>query len=191
MRTVLLATILTLGAAQEPQQPPAFKSGVQLIEVDARVFDKDGRFVADLTRDDFEIIEEGAPQKIEAMYLVGATGNPPVHRSAEREGGSPETRAPSPSAPQTWIFFFDLNHLTSGGGFDRARKAVEAFIGERFKDGDLAGILAGDKMINNRLTSVRQELLDAVKQVKPRGDARTRYIDLARDWPRLINEEEA
>jgi VWFA-related protein len=84
-----------------------------------------------------------------------------------------------------------LNHLTPGSGFDRARKAAEDFLRERFREGDVAGIVAGDKMINNRLTSVRQELVDAMKQVKPRSDTRTRFIELSREWPRLMNEEEA
>lgn len=192
----LLASLIAVVAAQQPeQQPPTFKSGVQIVEVDVRVFDKDGRFVTDLTRDDFELLENGTPQKIDAMYLVGAPSPEPrlpaVTPGAEAGAPSPEPQAPSPAAPQTWIFFFDLNHLTPGGGFDRARKAVEDFIGQRFKDGDLAGILAGDKMINNRLTSVRQELLDAVKSVKPRTDTRSRFIELTREWPRLLNEEEA
>ena len=121
--------------------------------------------------------------------------------SAPARPGAAHAPAPSRSLPrapparrllaQTWIFFFDLNHLTPGGGFDRARKAVEDFIRDRFKEGDVGGMLAGDKMINNRLTSVRQELLDAVKQVKPRSDARTRFIELTREWPRLLDEEEA
>ena len=199
MRNALAATLLCGGvlSAQQtnpnPPQAPTFKSSVQVIEVDVRVFDKDGRFVTTLTRDDFEIVEEGAPQKVEAMFLVGADqplepaqDTPPV--------AAPDARAaarPGPAAPQTWIFHFDLNHLTPGAGFDRARKAVEDFIATRFKDGDLAGVLAGDKMINNRLTSVRQELLDAVKQVKPRSDARTRDLEMTREWPRLLTVEEA
>lgn len=201
----LTAAVLAAGGAllaqQQAQQPPTFKSGVQLVEVDVRVFDKDGRFVTDLTRDDFELLENGTPQKIEAMYLVGAAVQPspgtpdpagvlPTRPDANAGIPSPEPRGPSPESTQTWIFFFDLNHLTPGGGFDRARKAVDDFIRDRFREGDIAGILAGDKMINNRLTSIRQELLEAVKQVKPRGDSRTRYIELTREWPRFLNEEE-
>jgi VWFA-related protein len=174
-----------------PPQPPTFRSAVQVIEVDVRVFDKAGRFVTTLNRDDFEIVEEGAPQKVEAMFLVGADQPSAAATSDAPATPSTPTRASGPAAPQTWIFFFDLNHLTAGGGFDRARKAVEDFISTRFKDGDLAGILAGDKMINNRLTSVRQELLDAVKQVKPRSDARSRDLELTREWPRLVTAEEA
>lgn len=180
---------------QTPQPaPPTFQSGVQLVEVDVRVFDKDGRFVADLTRGDFELVEDGAPQTIDAMFLVGA--DPASARGpAATSPAMPGAEASVPAAPQTWIFLFDLNHLTPGGGFDRARKAVDDFIRGRFRDGDLAGVLAGvlagDKMVNNRLTSVKQELLDAVKQVKPRSDARTRAVELTREWPRLLDEEEA
>ncbi len=195
MRTLLslsICSVVLLGgvvATQQPQQPPpAFKSGVQLVEVDVRVFDKDGRFIADLAREDFELVEEGAAQKIDAMYLVGA-GRPGAATPGS-VASLPGTTS-SPASPQTWIFFFDLNHLTPGGGFDRARKAVEDFIGGGFREGDVAGVLAGDKMINNRLTSVRQEVLDAVKQVKPRSDARTRFTELTREWPRLLDEEEA
>lgn len=179
-------------AGQTPSQTsqPAFRAGVQLVEVDVRVFDKDGRFVADLTRDDFELVESGAPQTIDAMFLVGADPASAPDPAAIPPS-TPTATTAERSAPQTWIFLFDLNHLTPGSGFDRARKAVDDFIRERFRDGDLAGILAGDKMVNNRLTSVKQEMLDAVKQVKPRSDARTRAVELAREWPRLLDEDEA
>lgn len=194
MRTtaILLGVLSVALSAQQPSQP-TFKSGVQLVEVDVRVFDRDGRFVRGLTVDDFELLEDGTLQKIEAIYFVEPTAAP----AAPGPGTAPPATSPAPAgspgpvAPQTWIFFFDLNHLTPGGGFDRARQAVENFIRDRFKQGDMAGILAGDKMINNRLTSVREELLAAVKAVRPRGDSRTRYIELTREWPRFIDEEEA
>lgn len=178
--------------AQTPQQP-TFRSGVQLIEVDVRVFDPDGRFVTDLSKEDFEVLEQGTPQRIESMYFV--PGSYPPSPSAPA-GSRPAPRAmvdkpAAPIAPQVWIFFFDLNHLTPGGGFDRARKAVEEFIATRFREGDIAGVVAGDKMVNNRLTSVRQELLDAVKQVKPRNDSRARMMELRMEWPRLLDQEEA
>lgn len=168
-----------------------------MIEVDARVFDKDGRFVTDLTRDDFEILESGIPQQLQTLFLVeGAAPDArpaPSLPSDTPAQGEPVTRTPPASARQTWIFVFDLNHLTPGSGFDRARKAVEDFIRDRdrFKEGDLAGIVAGSKMVNNRLTSVREELVAAAKSVKPQGDARTRQIELTREWPRLLNEDEA
>jgi VWFA-related protein len=195
-RNCVLAALFTTSAVTlaQTQQQPTFRTGVQLIEVDVRVFDKDGRFVTDLTKDDFEVLEQGVPQHLDAMYLVngGQTGVKPGSDRGQTgvKPGSDQGQT-TPAAAQTWIFLFDLNHLTPGAGFDRARLAVETFIAERFKDGDLAGILAGDMMINNRLTSVRQELLDAVRQVKPRTDSRSRTMEMTREWPRLLNEEEA
>lgn len=206
-RGALIASLLLAAAAfpaaQQPaappqqQPPPVFRSGVQVIEVDARVFDRDGRFVTGLTRDDFEILEDGVPQNVVALTLVGAAAEatPPSPASPTSPPSTETTTSTSTHAPttarQTWIFFFDLNHLTPGGGFDRARKAAADFIRERFKDGDLAGIVAGSSLVNNRFTTVRQELLDAVKSVKPNGDRRVRTIELAREWPRLRDEAEA
>ena len=193
---LLCAAVLSVNAAaQQPaQNQPVFRSGVQVVEVDARVFGTDGRFVADLTRDDFEILEDGAPQQIQNLYLIG-TATDSANSGVAPAGSAPSSSAavgvsPAPSR-QTWIFLFDLNHLTPGGGFDRARTAVETFIRDRFKDGDLGGIVAGEKMVNNRFTSVRQELVDGVKQVKPRSDSRTRGNELMREWPRVLNEIEA
>ena len=187
----LAVLVLALPAAQQPAQQPTFKSATQVVELDVRVFDKDGKFLTGLTPADFEVIEDGAAQKVQTFFFVDdpgrASGATPA--ASASAASSPTTSAPRPR--QTWIFFFDLNHLTPGGGYDRARKAVEDFIRDRFQEGDLGGILAGDKMINNRLTSTRQELLDAVKQVKPLSDARSRFTELTREWPRLLDEEEA
>jgi len=190
--SLTLAVLVLAEPAARQQPPPTFRSGTQVVEIDVRVFDKDGRFVTGLTRDDFEVIEDGSPQPLQTFFFVDDPG-PSVGSKPESDATPtvPPAVAAGPRPRQTWIFFFDLNHLTPGGGYDRARKAVEDFIRDRFRDGDVGGILAGDKMVNNRLTSVRQELLDGVKQVKPLGDSRSRGLELTREWPRLLNEEEA
>src|SRR5438105_12144737 len=91
--TVLVAT--SIGAMQAPASAPppqTFRSGANLVEVDARVF-KDGRFVTDLGPADFEVIEDGVRQKIESVILVGTPS----------AGGAPSAplapSAPAPSAP--------------------------------------------------------------------------------------------
>lgn len=181
--------------AQQAQQPPVFRSGVQVVEVDARVFDRDGRFVTTLRADDFEILEDGVPQTIVAMTLVGAqrAAAPGAQEIVAPPAAVGQTgnRQPTTGNRQTWIFFFDLQHLTPGGGFDRAKKAVEEFIAERFREGDLAGVILGDTMVNNRLTSQRAELLQAVRGVKPLADHRNRMLELMREWPRFRDEGEA
>jgi VWFA-related protein len=187
----VLAVVATAGVGVRGQDQPPLRTGVQVVQIDARVFDPQGRFVADLTREEFELLENGAPQAIQQLFLVEEAAGPAAVTPAGPAASPGEARAPLARARQTWVFFFDLPNLTPGGGFDRARQAVQQFIADRFQDGDLAGIVAGDKMVNNKLTTVREELLAGLKQVQPRSDARTRWLELTREWPRLTDAEEA
>ena len=195
-RAFALLWVVILGTQTAGQQPSqdqqVFRSGVHLIEVDARVFDKEGRFVTDLARDDFEILENAAVQQIAALYLIGRPairGNVLGEVAAHLEAAS--GGAPPASARQTWIFVFDTNHLVPGAGFDRAKQAVTEFLRRRFREGDVGGIVAGGRMINNRLTSVREELVAAAGSVKPLGQSRSQQLELTREWPRLQDELEA
>ncbi len=190
---VALTAFTVVTAAQ--QQPPVFQASTQLVEVDVRVTDRDGRLVDDLAIDDFEIVERGAPQPIRGLYFVaaGAADGPTAPPLVTWRGDTAlrPSAVPPTVARQTWIFVFDLNHLTPGGGFERAQQAVQTFIRERFRDGDLGGIVAGSRMVNNRLTSVRAELEAAAAGVRPTPDARTRLLELTRESPRLRDEAEA
>jgi VWFA-related protein len=185
---IVAAMWLIAAAGAQQTDPPAFRSGVHLVEVDVRAFDREGRFVSDLTRESIELLENGVAQHLHTLYLVDGTPHSEPNVIAAGAGGSTGIRR---AARHTWVFVFDLNHLSPGGGFDRARSAVEAFIRDRFRDGDLGGVVAGDRMVNNRLTSVREELSAAAKNVKPLAENRSRHIELAREWPRLQDEFEA
>ena len=165
MRAIAVGLLVLFGSWQQP----AFRSGVQILEVDARVFDAGGRFVADLTLDDFEIYEDGRPQKIQTMFLVGGSS---ASTAADRAAGP----AVLPRAPQTWIFIFDRKHLMPGG-YRRAKTALDTFMAERFRAGDLAGIIADEKMVDNRVTSTRSEFLSTLAKVRVPGDAAARSAD--------------
>ena len=56
-------------SAQAPQQP-TFRVQVDAIEIDASVTDARGNVVTDLTREDFEILEDGKPQTITSFGVV-------------------------------------------------------------------------------------------------------------------------
>lgn len=60
MKSLLL---LMAAAAASAQSPATFRSDVQLINVSFTVRDASGRLVDNLTKDDFDIFEDGAPQK--------------------------------------------------------------------------------------------------------------------------------
>jgi VWFA-related protein len=199
--TVLSASVL-LGQspAQQPPagtpagQPPQFQSGTQVVQVDVRVFDKDGRFVTDLKPEDFEIKEDGVPQPVGALTLItGEPANPnpnPSPEPANRTSEPPNPRTAEPRPPSTWLFVFDTTHLTAGG-LQRTQKAVEEFLKTKFQEGDLAGVVFEGKMANNRLTTKRDELVKAVQDMKLPGDATTYQITMRREWPRFQDEFEA
>jgi VWFA-related protein len=64
--------LLAAALAQNPQNA-TFRAGTQEVLVDAAVFDKKGNFQGDLTRDDFQLLEDGKPQKITSFSLAGAS----------------------------------------------------------------------------------------------------------------------
>jgi VWFA-related protein len=186
----LLAPLIALGGSQQPPPaapPQTFRSGAQVVEVDVRAIGKDGKFVTDLSLADFEITEDGVPQKIQSLVLIGAAPVAPLAPLAPL--------APAPSAPvaprpsQLWVFVFDTPHL-SPGGLTRTRDAVVKFIGERFHQGDIGGIVADGRMANNRLTSDHEELKKAAATIKMTGEARSLRLE-QQEWPRLRDELEA
>ena len=63
---VLLASGLLLAAAAltRAQQPPVFRSGVDVVNVTVAVHDERGRLVTDLAPQDFQLYQDGRPQDI-------------------------------------------------------------------------------------------------------------------------------
>src|SRR5688572_12451523 len=57
------------GGTQAPP-PVTFKTEVNYVEVDALVTDAQGNFVPGLKREDFEVLEDGKPQKIELFTEI-------------------------------------------------------------------------------------------------------------------------
>lgn len=102
-----LGSVFAAGAgAQKPARPAAPPSGeqegffmdtvnVNVVNVDVYVTEKGGKRVTGLTRDDFEIFENGRPIQITNFYAV--EGGRPV-AAPEEEAPAPQT-AEAPGAP--------------------------------------------------------------------------------------------
>ena len=100
IRSAFVFSLFLICLSSFPQQV-AEEAVVVNIEVPVRVF-QDGEFVEDLTIEDFEILEEGIPQSIEAVYLV-------KKRTVER---SEEKRRFVPSTQRMFFLFFEISEYT-------------------------------------------------------------------------------
>lgn len=100
MRVPAIALLTTLAGVMVPARqaapgPPAqaqpgvtFRVEVNFVEIDAVVTDAQGRFVTGLSKGDFELVEEGAPQEITAFTAVDLPvrkADPPLFRSTAVE----------------------------------------------------------------------------------------------------------
>jgi VWFA-related protein len=118
--------------ARPPAQPPVtFRAEVNYVEIDANVVDAQGNFVRTLTRDDFQITEDGKPQALTAFSMVDI----PVERA------DPPLFAKNPIVPDVTsnrtpfegrIFVMVIDDLhTKFGRTHRTRQAARQFV-ERY-----------------------------------------------------------
>ncbi len=191
-RWVSLVSFVLLISTSALTAQQTFRATAVIVEVDTIVTDGKGRFVTDLTADDFDVLEEGKPQKIERMYLVSGTSMSAVPGTATGIDGSAARTAalPPPAPPQrVFVLLFDQEHLQEGS-FKRIRDAAITFLTNEFHQGDVGGVVIGSTMAGNQLTSDREALLTAVRNAKPSAAKTSRRLELY-EWPRLNSEAEA
>ena len=95
---LLMASLVQTGSAQqEAAAPPAgqdpqatFKAGINFVRVDVIVTDRKDAPVTNLTKDDFEVIEDGKVQPIEQFRPVkvdgtARPGDPPPRQIRNRD----------------------------------------------------------------------------------------------------------
>ena len=65
----LVVAVLLLAPAAVQGQQALFTSRIDLVHLGVTVADRDGNLVTDLTRDDFEVLEDGQPQEVRYFSL--------------------------------------------------------------------------------------------------------------------------
>ncbi|MBZ5558870.1 MAG: VWA domain-containing protein [Acidobacteriia bacterium] len=177
----LVAAVLGGASSAPTAQLPTFRAATDVVEVDVVVEDRQGHFVTDLSPADFEVSEEGAPQRVSLFYLVEsgvarAPALPVQNESAAATGAAPRT-------PRFFIVYFDDAHLTPAG-FKRVQAAALTLFSREFKPGDVGGVIYNGAMANGRLTSDREELVKAIKNAKPNSAKNSRLME-ERSFPRM------
>jgi VWFA-related protein len=100
------------------------------IRVDAIVTDSQGRPLTNLRPDDFTILENGAPQKVDTAVF---TSKPSIGVGPLAPDAAPGTRVIG--------LYLDEFHVAAGPTSERVRQAVTRFIDEQLRPTDLVMIL--------------------------------------------------
>jgi VWFA-related protein len=155
---VCIVGSFALVAAQQPSSPqPTFRGAVRLIQVDAVVRDATDRFVANLTKDDFEVLEDGVTQEIFSASLL----NIPV----DRRGRPIDVDVPEPSLNGSFddigrVYVVVLNAGDPEAIRRIAREFVENFLGPT----DLMAVMHGNRAVTQGLTNDKNAILAAIDE---------------------------
>jgi VWFA-related protein len=156
--------------ADQPQQKPTFTVRVDLVTNDVIVKDEKGNFVPDLTKDDFEIYEDGVKQDISSMTLIH--GGRATNMLAPPPAPAPEGIILPPSRPtnsdvsgRIFLFFVDDLHLQFHNT-GRIRDLFKRISKNLVHDGDMFGIVSsGPSSIAVDMTYDKTRLDEAIKKI--------------------------
>jgi VWFA-related protein len=133
-------------AGQAPEQP-TFRTGVTLVTTDAIARDAQGRFLADLTKDEFRILEDGVEQRIESFVLVhgGRMFNllAPPPPAAPEGIVLPPTRRPADTSDSGRVLIIFVDDLHFQAEYTpHVRRIVQQLVDTLLHEGDLVAMVS-------------------------------------------------
>ncbi|MET0555247.1 MAG: VWA domain-containing protein [Vicinamibacteria bacterium] len=154
------------GSAQAPARPPILVPvGVELVQVDAVVTDQDGRYVTDLTAEDFEIVEDGKTRAIANFRYVDTGG---AARASTPGAASAPVAPPAAAAAETRTLAVVIDDLSLGFEANvRMRAALGRLVDEQLAPGELVAIVRTGGGVGNlqQFTSDKRLLKAAIEGV--------------------------
>ena len=125
--------------------PPVFRSGVEIVNLSATVHDRDGRFVPNLTKDDFRIFEDGRQQTISVF-------------NADR-------------VPVSLGIILDTSGSMEGDKMREARQALDRFLNELLDEDDEVFLyrFSDTPTLVQGWTQDRSLIMRAIARIAPNG----------------------
>lgn len=145
----------------------------ELVQTDVMVFDKEGRFVDGLKKEDFELKIDGQPKSVDFFERVTTGSVSEEAQLAAARGSSNGTGASAQPIPldrgRPIFFYVDDLHLDLRG-MRTAQKLIEKFINDEMGQNDEAVITSASGQIGflQQLTDNRTVLRAALARLKVR-----------------------
>lgn len=189
MRTLWIAALLALSAAGQQQAPPVtekptFTSSSNLVIVDVTVKDKSGKAIDGLKLEDFILLEDGKPQKVQVFehQQLSTQPEPPEpppslgDKDALPEAPKTTITAEHPGKIQyhdkrLMVLFFDFSNMGIPEQL-RAQEAAQKFLDSQMTASDMVAILLFTTAIQVKtdFTADRTVLTNIIKAL-PIGEA--------------------
>jgi VWFA-related protein len=154
---LLIALVsVTLGARQPPATTPVpeeaaaqprFRAGANLVRVDAYVM-ANGVPVTDLTLDDFEVLEDSVPQRLESFQLVEPRGPAPQSQRREPTTVAESVAMARDADARVFVLFLDTGFVQVEGSY-RAQGPLTRLLDRVIGQDDLVGVMTADMSPRN------------------------------------------
>ncbi|MPZ16534.1 MAG: VWA domain-containing protein [Luteitalea sp.] len=171
--------------AEAPEQP-TFRTGINFVRVDAIVTDRKGNPITDLTARDFELREDGEPQRIEAFRLIRVTGEPDPGEASPRAITSDyvEESEAAREDVRLMVIFLDDYHVRRGADLF-VRQVLADWVDNHLGTTDMVAVmtpltsLSEVKFTRNRrlVASAMRSFLGRKGDYFPRNEFEERYAN--------------
>lgn len=169
-------TIAPVRAQQQQQQAPddVVRITTNLVQIDAVVTDKSGNQIKDLGARDFEVFQDGKPQKIVSVSYFNTevperTGLQTAEAKRSAEKNQPPTPPSRTNAARILTFVVDDGSCASSYvGLNASREALVKFINEQMRVNDLVAIYQtrGGSSTLQHYTSDKEHLLRVARRIR-------------------------
>jgi VWFA-related protein len=160
----IVAAMLAALLVATAQQPPRFRSGVELVELDVSVLDRDRRPVRGLTAHDFMVLEDGKPQEILSVAEIDVP-EPVAAPTPWMRDVTPDVRANLAAAERLIVLVLDDAQVRMQPVMTQTVREIGRRILDRLGPADLAAVVfTRNNSGAQPFTSDRARLLAAVEK---------------------------
>ncbi|HXT68301.1 MAG TPA: VWA domain-containing protein [Vicinamibacterales bacterium] len=163
----IAAFAVALSAQQAGQNPPVFRSSVDVIQVDVSALDSAGHPVKGLTAADFTLLENNKPQEIVAFAEISAPDQPPLSAAWVRDV-PPDIRTNSLGDGRLFAIILDDATIPPDLRMSANAREIGRGVIQRMGPDDLAAVIyVSDSRRSVDFTNDRGRLLAAIEAFTP------------------------
>lgn len=188
LRRLSLLSVSLFATALAAQEKLVEQIEVRIVNVDVVVTERSGKMVTGLTRDDFEVLENGKPQAITNFAEIRSDSSEPAIVTAPATAGA----ASAAAHPRRFLLFID-NYSLDPRVRTEVVASMENFVDTKMGPNDEASVVGWNRRLNilDGFTRERAALHAALKKAGEIGSAASLSTPLARVQKECISAVDA